>query len=132
MTPDVKPIVLQDKQNYEDIIFLINNTQGFPNIAWNFYPFRHSENKLSFNPIKGEHWCKTISKRYLDWVKTQISTSAVLGKYNSYKRNKPLKMKNLHFLTSLLVVRMYFTCNWDAFSRRDDKHFGSKDVLFCR
>ena len=44
--------------------------------------------------IKGEHWCKTIIKGVNDWGKTQISASAVLEKYNAYKRNKPPKIKN--------------------------------------
>jgi len=64
--------------------------------------------------FKGEHWCKTKIKGGKDWGKTKRSSLAVLEKYNSYKRNKPPKIKNLHFLTSLLVVRMYFTRSWDV------------------
>ena len=58
--------------------------------------------------VKGEHWCKTKIKGAQDRDKTKTSASAVFEKNVLCKRNKPPKMKNLHFLASLLVARMYF------------------------
>ena len=50
--------------------------------------------------VKGEHWCKTIIKGAQDWDKTKTSASAVFEKNVLCKRNKPPKMKKLHFLAS--------------------------------
>ena len=50
--------------------------------------------------LKGEHWCKTIIKGAQDWDKTKTSASAVFEKNVLCKRNKPPKMKKLHFLAS--------------------------------
>ena len=84
---------------------------------------------LSESRVKGEHWCKTIIKGVQDWGETEMSASAVFGKNTSLKRNKAFKIKNLHFLTFLLVVGMYFTRSWDEHFRSKDVLFRSKDVL---
>ena len=69
--------------------------------------FKKVSSKFSRH-FKGEHWCKTLIKGMQDWGKTKTSASAVFEKNVLYKRNKPPKIKNLHFLTSLLVAGMNF------------------------
>ena len=62
--------------------------------------------KLNFY-LEGEHWCKTVIKAVQDWTETKISATVVFEKNTSNELNKLFKIKNLHFLTFLLIVRMY-------------------------